>query len=57
MPERTNLVDSESLEEALYILSDISARARHMGLGLVADVERVVAVLTAGKPKLVTDKK
>lgn len=47
--------DSKSLNDALDMLSEISERARELGLGLaeypVDDVERVVAVLSAGKVK------
>jgi hypothetical protein len=49
----TESVESNDLDEALAILAEISERAREMGLGLakypVADVERVVAVLSAGQ--------
>jgi hypothetical protein len=46
-------IESKDLDEALAMLAEISGRAREMGLGLakypVADVERVVAVLSAGQ--------
>jgi len=46
-------IESNDLDEALAMLAEISGRAREMGLGLakypVADVERVVAVLSAGQ--------
>lgn len=47
--------DSASLNDALDMLSEISERARALGLGMVVypvdDVERVVAVLSARKVK------
>lgn len=54
-------IESDDLHSAIIMLNEITARAREMGLGLVkypvADVERVCAVLTAGKPKLVREGK